>query len=71
MELLEGLCIILNGYHYSDIIMSAMASQITSLTIVCWPFIQVQIKENIKAPRHWPLCGEFTIDLWIPHTKGQ
>ena len=25
-------------------------------------FIQVQIKENIKAPRHWPLCGEFTSD---------
>ena len=24
------------------------------------PFIQMQIKENIKAPRHWPLCGEFT-----------
>ena len=24
------------------------------------PFIQAQIKENIKAPRHWPLCGEFT-----------
>ena len=23
-------------------------------------FIRVQIKENIKAPRHWPLCGEFT-----------
>ena len=22
--------------------------------------IQTQIKENIKAPRHWPLCGEFT-----------
>ena len=20
----------------------------------------IQIKENIKAPRHWPLCGEFT-----------
>ena len=31
----------------------------------------VQIKENIKAPRHWPLCGEFTSDRWIPHTKGQ
>ena len=26
------------------------------------PFIQAQIKENIKAPRHWPLCGEFTGD---------
>ena len=24
------------------------------------PFVQVQIKENIKAPRHWPLWGEFT-----------
>ena len=24
------------------------------------PFIQTQIKENIKAPRHWPLCEEFT-----------
>ena len=23
-------------------------------------FIQMQIKENIKAPRHWPLCGDFT-----------
>ena len=22
------------------------------------PFIRLQIKENIKAPRHWPLCGE-------------
>ena len=23
-------------------------------------FIQTQIKENTKAPRHWPLCGKFT-----------
>ena len=30
------------------------------------PFIQAQIKENIKAPRHWPLCGEVTGDRWIP-----
>ena len=34
-------------------------------------FIQAQIKENIKAPRHWSLCGEFTGDRWIPRTKGQ
>ena len=33
--------------------------------------VQAQIKENIKAPRHWPLCGEFTGDRRIPHTKGQ
>ena len=30
------------------------------------PCIQAQIKENIKAQRHWPLCGEFTVDRWIP-----
>ena len=35
------------------------------------PFIQTQIKENIKDPRHWPLCGEFTGDRWIPRTNGQ
>ena len=35
------------------------------------PFIQAQIIENIKAPRHWPLCGEFTGDRRIPLTKGQ
>ena len=34
-------------------------------------FIQEQIKESIKAPRHWPLCGEFTDDRWIPRTNGQ
>ena len=31
---------------------------------------KAQIKENIKAPRHWPLWGEFTGDRWIPHAKG-
>ena len=40
--------------------MGAMASQITILTIVFQPFIQAQIKENIKGPRHWPLWGEFS-----------
>ena len=35
------------------------------------PFIETQIKENIKAPRHWPLWREFTGDRWIPRTNGQ
>ena len=35
------------------------------------PFIQVQIKGNIKAPCHWPLCGEFTGDCLIPRTEDQ
>ena len=34
-------------------------------------FIRAPIKENIKAPRHWPLYGEFTGDRWIPRTNGQ
>ena len=35
------------------------------------PFIQEEIKEDIKALRHWPLCGEFTGDRWILRTYGQ
>ena len=35
------------------------------------PFFQAQIKEDIKAPRHWPLRGEFIGDRWIPRTKDQ
>ena len=34
------------------------------------PFIQAQIKENIKAPRHWPLCGEFTWSRWFPAQRA-
>ena len=34
------------------------------------PFIQVQIKENIKALPHWPLCGDFTDDLVNSLHKG-
>ena len=37
--------------------MGAMASQITSLTIV---YLTVNSR-NIKALRHWSLCGEFTV----------
>ena len=54
--------------HYNDVMMSAMASQITSLTIV---YLTVYIKENIKAPRHCPLWGEFNGDRRIPLTKRQ
>ena len=42
-----------------------------ALQLFTQPLIQVQIKGNIKAPCHWPLCREFTGDQWIPHTNGQ
>ena len=57
--------------HYTDVTMSPMASQITSLGIVYSSVYSGADKKNIKAPRHWPLCGEFTGDRWIPRTKDQ
>ena len=55
--------------------MGEMVSQMISLTIaystVHEPFIQAKIKENIKAPRHWPLWGEFSGDRWITRTNVQ
>ena len=54
--------------HYNDVIMGAMASQITSLTIVYSTVYSDADQENIKAPCHRPLCGEFTGDrLNSPH----
>ena len=32
--------------------------------------IEAQIKANIKAPRYWPLWGEFTGDRWIPSQRA-
>ena len=42
--------------------MGAMVSQTPPSPLFTHPFIQAQIKENIKAPPHWPLCGQFTGD---------
>ena len=43
----------------------------TTITIVYLTVYSAQIKENTKAPRHWPLCGDFPDDRWIPRTNGQ
>ena len=56
--------VLLRECHYADV--KSPASRLFTE-----PFIQAQIKENIKAPRHWPLCGKFTGDRWIPRTNGQ
>ena len=44
--------------YYCDVIMDAMASPASRLSIQ--PLIQAQIRENVKGPRHWSLWGEFT-----------
>ena len=57
--------------HYSDVIRMQWHLKLPASRLFTQPFIQAQIKENIKAPRHWPLRGEITGDRWIPRTKGQ
>ena len=43
--------------------MGMIVSQITSISIVAQPFVQVQImKENVKTPCDWPLLGDSTSD---------
>ena len=49
-----------HNIHYIDVIMTTVASQITSLTVVYSTVYSDTDKKNIKAPRHCPLCGEFT-----------
>ena len=56
--------------HYGDVIMDAIASQITSITIVYSTVHSDANKRNIKVLRHWPLCREFTGDRWIPRTDA-
>ena len=51
----------------NDVIISAMTSQITSLTIV---YLTVNSGAD-QRKHHWPLWGEFTGDRWFPRTKGQ
>ena len=50
--------------------MGAMASQITSLTIVYSTFIRAPIKENIKIPRHWPCAGNSPVTGEFPVQKA-
>ena len=48
--------------HYDDVLMGAIASQITSLTIVYSTVYSDADQRKHQTPRHWPLRGEFTGD---------
>ena len=60
-----------SSYHISDVIMSKMASQITSFSFFYSTICPGSDQRKHTALLYWPLCGEFTGDRWIPHTKGQ
>ena len=58
--------------HYSDVMMSTMASQITSITIVySTVYSGVDQRKHQSSESLGPLWGEFTGHRWIPRTKGQ
>ena len=61
--------IIDDWYHYGDVIISEMESPAS--WSCAQSFVQAQIKENIKTPRHWPLWRGSIGDQWIPLTKSQ
>ena len=56
--------------HYSDVIMGAFASQITSLTIV-YRLFRRRSKKTSKSASLALACEEFTGDRWSPRTNGQ
>ena len=56
---------------YWLVIMRAIASQITDVSIVFSTVCSGGDQWKHKAPRHWPVWGESTVDRWIPLTKLQ
>ena len=58
-------------FHYNDVTMSAMASQSTNPTIVYSSVYRGTDRKKQQSSASWLLCGEFTGELWSPHTKGQ
>ena len=60
------------SYHYSDVIMGAMASQIISLTIVYSVVYSDADQRKYKSCASLAFVrGEFTGHRWIPRTNGQ
>ena len=57
--------------HYNDVIMSAMASQITSLTIEYSTVYSGADKRKHQSSASLPSWGEFTGDRWIPAQRAR
>ena len=57
--------------YCNGVIMGAMASKTTGLTILYSTVYSCADQRKHQTSRHWPLCGEFSGDRWIPCTNGQ
>ena len=58
-------------YHYSDIVMGAIASQITSLPIVYLTVDSGADQRKYQSSASLALLRGIYRDRWIPRTKGQ
>ena len=56
--------------HYDDVIMTTIASQITSLTVVYAIVYSGVDQRKHQSSAHWPLCGEFTGPGEFPAQKA-
>ena len=62
--------VVLSGYHYNDVIMSAVAPQITSLTIIYWTGHSGVDQRKHQSSASLAFVWEFTGHRWISRTKG-
>ena len=56
--------------HYNDVIMSAITSQITSLTIVYSAVYSGTDQRNYQSSASLSFVREFTCHWWIPRTRA-
>ena len=59
------------GEHYNDVIMSSIASQITSLTVVNWTLYSDADQRKHQSSVWLTYVWGIHRDRWIPRTKGQ
>ena len=57
--------------HYNDVIMGAIASQITSLTIVYSTIYSGSDQRKHQSSASLAFVGGIHRDRWIPRTNGQ
>ena len=58
-------------WHYIDVIMTTMASQITSLTVVCSTVYSDADQRKHQSSAPLAFVWGIHRDRWIPRTKGQ
>ena len=59
----------LGHHHYNDVTMSAVASQFTSVSILCSTVGSGADQRKHQSSASLAFCGEFTGDRWFPRTK--